>query len=448
VEQSNGHADYGNQTLISLRFTKLMLSLQNVPAGGFSLLARVHMRPTVSLRKIAAPLAIVMVAVSILALAGHAAAQTTAAPQAAQSAWKTKTVGTIKTISADGITLTTDSGSEVTVVIQPSTRLLRMAPGQTDLKQATPIQAQELQVGDRLLAAGTSSDGGKSITATTAVVMTKADVAAKQEHDREDWQKRGVGGVVKAVDAGTGTISISTGAIGSTPLAVHVSKGTIIRRYAPDSVKFDDAKPGTLDQIKAGDQLRARGTRNADGNELAAEEIVSGTFRNVAGLVVATDPGSGTVTLTDLITKRPVMMKVTSDSQLRKLPAMMAQRIAMRLKGGTPGSPAGAGAPPGSPPAARSSEAPGSGGAGFRQGGTPDFQQMLNHMPAVALADLQKGEAVMVVATEGSAEVPSTAIILLSGVEPILTAAPSQASTILSPWNLSAGGNVGTGDTP
>ena len=74
------------------------------------------------------------------------------------------------------------------------------------------------------------------------------------------------------------------------PLAVHVSKETIIRRYAPDSVKFDDAKPGTLDQIKPGDQLRARGTKNADGNELAAEEIVSGTFRNVAGMVVATDP--------------------------------------------------------------------------------------------------------------------------------------------------------------
>ena len=58
---------------------------------------------------------------------------------------------------------------------------MRMAPGQTDLKQATPIQLQDLQVGDRLLAGGTSADGGKSVTATSAVVMTKADVAAKQE---------------------------------------------------------------------------------------------------------------------------------------------------------------------------------------------------------------------------------------------------------------------------
>ena len=116
-------------------------------------------------------------------------------------------------------------------------------------------------------------------------------------------------------------------------LTVHASKNTIIRRYAPDSVKFDDAKPGTLDQIKPGDQLRARGTRSADGSELTADEIVSGTFRNIAGTVVATDAGNSSVTVMDLVTKRPVTLKITADSQLHKLPPMVAQRIAMRLKG-------------------------------------------------------------------------------------------------------------------
>ncbi len=408
------------------------------------------MRTTIPGRKLTALLTITAVAMLAFALLGSAAAQD-AATQPQPSGSKARAVGTIKSISANTITLTTDAGSEVTVVIQPSTRLLHMAPGQTDLKQATPIQLQDLQVGDRLLAGGTSADGGKSVTATSAVVMTKAEVAAKQEHEREDWQKRGVGGVVKAVDAGTGTITLSTGAMGaSKALAVKVSKQTIIRRYAPASVKFDDARPGTLEQIKAGDQLRARGTKSADGNELAAEEIVSGTFRSVAGLVVATDPGAGTVTLTDLVTKRPVTMKVGSDSQLRKLPPTVAQRIAMRLKGGAPNGPAGAAAAAGATPPtpARASETQeGGGGAGPRQG-PPDFQQMLMRMPVVTLADLQKGEALMIVATEGSAEAPSTVIILLSGVEPILTAAPARASTILSPWNLSAGGNIGTGDTP
>jgi hypothetical protein len=405
-------------------------------------------------------LTIAFMAMLAVAAPSPVAAHAQASQQAAPSTSKVKTVGTIKSISGGTVTLTTDSGSEVTVLLQSSTRLLRMAPGQTDLKQATPIQLQDLQVGDRLLAGGSSTDGGKSLTASSAVVMTKADVAAKQEHDREDWQKRGVGGLVKAVDAGTGTISISTGALSANnTLTVKVSKETVIRRYAPDSVKFDDAKPGTLEQIKPGDQLRARGTKTDDGKELAAEEIVSGTFRSVAGTVVSADASNSTVTLMDLATKRPVTMKISSDSQMRKLPSMMAQGIAMRLKGGSASggaeAPAGAAGSGGSrgagTGAARSSEAPGgsgSGGGGFRQGSPPDFQRMLNRLPAVTLADLQKGDALMIVATEGSAEVPSTAIILLSGVEPILTAAPSQASTILSPWNLSAGGNVGTGDTP
>src|SRR5271166_1469941 len=435
--------------LIARGLQNLSFLNSKVTGGAFKLIAAREMRSLVACRNVTTALAITIAAMLFVAPLCLAAGQDAAAHQQAAppATSKIKAVGTIKSISNNTVTLTTDSGAEVTVAIQPSTRLLRMAPGQTDLKQATAIQAQDLQVGDRLLAGGTSADGGKSVTATSAVVMTKADVAAKQEHEREDWQKRGVGGVVKAVDAGAGTITLSTGTLASsTPLTVKVSKETIIRRYAPDSVKFDDAKPGTLDQIKPGDQLRARGNKSADGNELAAEEIVSGAFRSVAGTVVATDAAAGSITLTDLVTKRPVTVRVNNDSQMRKLPLMMAQRIAMRLKGG-PAGVAGAPAGAGPPTPARASEAQGGSGGGFRQGGPPDFQQMLSRMPAVTLAELQKGEALMVVATEGSAEVPSTVIILLSGVEPILTAAPSQASTILSPWNL-GGGNLGTGDSP
>ena len=89
---------------------------------------------------------------------------------------------------------------------------------------------------------------------------------------------------------------------------------------------------------------------------------------------------------------------------------------------------------PGASPASQGRE-------GYRRaGGSPDFQQMLSRMPSVAISDLQKGDAVMVVATEGSAASAPTAITLISGVEPILTAAPSgaAAATILSPWNLGA----------
>jgi hypothetical protein len=362
---------------------------------------------------------------------------------------RVKAVGTIKSITGNNIVVTTDTGAEVSVNIQPSTRLVRSVPGQTDLKGASPIRVQDLQVGDRLLAGGIAAEDGKSVLATTAIVMKKADVAERQERDREEWQKHGVGGVVRAVDAGTETIKIATGTLAAKEFAIHVSKNTVIRRYAPDSVKFDDAKPGAFDQIKPGDQLRARGTRSADDSELTADEIVSGTFRNIAGTVVGIDQGSNSVTVTDLLTRRPVSLKITADSQLHKLPPMVAQRIAMRLKGQAAGVPGAAAATTAQPKMANA-EAPANGnGGGQRADGAPDFQQMLSRMPPVTLAELQKGDALMIVATEGSADAPSTAIILLSGVEPILTAAPSQAGTILSPWNLSAGGGAGAiGDTP
>ena len=63
-------------------------------------------------------------------------------------------------------------------------------------------------------------------------------------------------------------------------------------------------------------------------------------------------------------------------------------------------------------------------------------------MPALTLAELQKGDAVMIVATQGSAAAPMVAITLLSGVEPILTAAPTgnRAAMLLTPWNLGGGG--------
>jgi len=375
--------------------------------------------------------------------------QADASQQAATK--KARAVGAVKAISGSSITLLTDAGSEMTVTIQPTTRLVRIEPGQTDLKGAPTIQLSDVQVGDRLLVAGTPSDDGKSLAATTAVVMKKSAVAEKQQQDREAWQKNGVGGVVKAIDAAAGTITLSTGTLASNLITIHVSKDTIIRRYAPNSVKFDDTKPGTLDQVKVGDQLRARGAKSEDGKDLTAAEIVSGTFRSIPATVISTDAASNSITVTDLVTKRPVTLKVGADSQMHQLPAMFAQRIALRLKGGAAG--AGAESGQGNPAAPAHPQAgagaPSGGGSGQRAGGTPDFQQMLNRMPSVSLSDLQKGSALMIVATEGTADAPSEVIILLSGVEPILTAAsPRQASTILSPWNLSAGANAGTGDAP
>jgi hypothetical protein len=398
-------------------------------------------------------------------LAGIAPISAASRPQSAtqppaQTPAAAKPVGTIKSISGNTITLTIDAGTDVTVQVQDATKFVRIAPGQTDLKSATPIQFQDLQAGDRILVRGKLADDGKSVLALSVIAMKKSDLAEKQAHEREEWQKHGTGGLVSSVDASAGTITISLPAIGEKKtVAIHFSKDTVLRRYAPDSVKFDDAKPAPLDQIKPGDQLRARGTRNADGSELAADEIVSGSFRNIAGIISAVDASAGSITVQDLATNKPVSIKITTESQLRKLPAPMAQRIAMRLKGapadapsqGTAGSAAATSAQapkPAGPPAG----GPGSGGPGGPGrpvgAGGGDLQQAILRMPAATLADLQKGEAVMIVATSGGPNAMPTAITLIAGVEPILEASPkSSASTILSPWSL-GGAPGGEGATP
>lgn len=60
-------------------------------------------------------------------------------------------VGAVKSIDGTVITLTPDSGANVKINLQPTTRILRTAPGAKDLKSATPIQLQDLQIGDRIL---------------------------------------------------------------------------------------------------------------------------------------------------------------------------------------------------------------------------------------------------------------------------------------------------------
>jgi hypothetical protein len=376
-----------------------------------------------------------------------------------------KRLGTIKAINGNAITLAPDSGPEVAVTVAPNARLLRLGPGEKDLKNTTPMQLQELQVGDTIRVRGTASDDGKTIVALEVLLITRTAVAAVTDQIRQDWQKRGVGGTVRAVDAATGMITISGGGLGTTKtIAVHTAKNTVVRRYAPDSVKFEDAKPSTLQEIHIGDQLRARGERSADGSEVTADEIVSGMFPYVEGTVKSVDASAGTLSVQDVLTKKTVLVKVTAESQLHKIPAEMAQRFAMRLKGTMPpgmpgaagGASAGAKTAPGGngPPAqggastggmAANGTAPngapgGAGGSGgARSGGGFDFQQLLSRLPASTLEDLhlQKGDAVVILATEGSPSSASTAITLLSGVEPILQATPSAAQALmLAPWSL------------
>jgi hypothetical protein len=364
-----------------------------------------------------------------------------------------KTVGTIKSVQADSITVAGSNG-EITAKLLGSTKILRVLPGAKDLKDAIAIRAQDLQPGDGVRVRGQASADEHTITALEVIVVKQSDVEAKQQRELDDWQKRGVDGVVTAVHAATGVITISPGRMGANKnIAVHIAKDTILRRYAPGSAKFDDAKPAPADQIKVGDQLRARGTRSPDGNEVSAEEIVSGSFPYIEGLIKTVDAAANTITVQDVISKTGVVVKVSPDSQMWRLPPEMAQRIALRLK--APGS--GVGDRPGdggqgqnmsrqgAAPGAGGGRGPGSGqGSGTGGNGPPDLQRMLSRLPAIKLADLEKGDAVVILATAAGNSEAATAIKLVAGVEAILTAAPSRsASTLLSPWSLNTSGGEG-----
>ena len=367
-----------------------------------------------------------------------------------------KAVGTIKSVQADSITVA-ESGDEVTARLLPSTKILRVLPGEKDLKNATTLQPQDLQPGDSVRVRGWAAAEAHTIDALEVIVVKPADLAAKQQHDRDDWQKRGVDGIVTNVDAATDIITIKPGAMGANrSIAIHVAKDTILRRYAPDSVKFEDAKPASIDQIKTGDQLNARGTRSPGGSEVQAEEVVSGTFRYIEGTIKTIDSANNTMTVQDVISKSAVVVRISPDSQMWKLPAEMAQRIAIFLKGGASGGSGDQSGANGQAQITRSGQgsAPGAGGAQSQTGrgpggaaggnGPSNLQRMLSRLPSIKLADLQKGDAVVVLTSASGKSDVVTASKLLAGVEVILTAAPSRsAASLLSPWALGAPGGEG-----
>jgi Domain of unknown function (DUF5666) len=357
-------------------------------------------------------------------------------------------LGSITSIDGKSLTIKPDSGASSTLTVSDTARLLRTAPGAKTLAGATPIQFGDLAVGDRVLVVLAPAADGATATATTVIAMKQGDIAQKQQADQADWQRRGTGGIVKSVDAAANTVTVSAG---TRTIIIHATPQTIVRRYAPDSIKFSDARPSTLDQIHPGDQLRVRGDRSADGTELTAEEIITGSFRNISGTVVSVDAAANTVTVTDLATKKPVVIHVSTDSQMHKLPLTVAQGLASRLKNAS-GAASGNGQPAAAPPASAQAPENGASSSGMRQGGggarNGDLSQLLQRTPAVQLSELHKGDAVMIVATQGTPD-SATAVTLLAGVEPILTASPSASQSLFSAsWNpgggAPAGGDAGT----
>jgi hypothetical protein len=344
--------------------------------------------------------------------------------------------GTIQAISGSTLTITTEAGSQVAVAIPDETRLLRVAPGSTNLSAAQAISLADISVGDKVLVSGKAGNAAGALTATRIILMKSADIAQKHAEEQADWQKRGSGGIIDTVDARTGTITFNSGA---KKIRVATSSNTTFRRYGDDSVKFEDSKPGTITQLQPGDQLRVLGSKSEDGLSIKAEEIVSGSFLHLSGVLTNIDPAGGTVTLKDLVTKKTMTVAITANSALRKLPPEIAARFAARQRG-KPGSASG----PGIRSAPEAGAEAGEGGGTVRAAGM-DLSRMLARLPNVTLSDLHSGDAVMIVASQSQPESgKATAVTLLAGVEPILAAKPSGSEAItLSPWSVGGGAPEG-----
>jgi co-chaperonin GroES (HSP10) len=354
-----------------------------------------------------------------LAIAGVANAQAPAATPAPSVS------GTVKTATAQSLTVTNAAGQDVTVTVPDAAKVLQVPPGSKDLKSATTIALSDIAVGDKVLVSGTAGDASDSLHARRVVVMKSADIAQSHAAEEAAWQHGG-GGLVKSIDPASGNIVVSSGV---RTLTVQTAPATKFRRYTGDSVRFEDAMPSQFAQIRTGDQLRVRGARSADGTSIQADEIVTGEFRNFSGLLASIDGTAGTITLKDLATKKTVTVKVTANSDLRRLPAQAAARFAARSAG------AGVG-PTGSAPGSSGAAASGPGGSA-RAG--MDLSQMLSRLPTETLGGLKVGDAVMIVASQPPADsAQPTAVTLLAGVEPILQASP-QGDMVLTPWSVGGG---------
>ena len=340
-------------------------------------------------------------------------------------------IGTIETISATSLSLTTDKGEKVAVALLAETKVVQLPAGSTDLKTAQPGTMTDLAVGDRVLVIGTPGETSTALTARRLVLMKSTEIAKRHEAEQLGWQ-HGTGGIVSAVDAASGAITIKAGA---RTIAIATSALTIVRRYAPTSARFEDATRSTLAELHPGDQLRVRGERAEDGS-IKADEIVSGSFRHLSGVIQAIDAGSGQLTVKDAKTQKSTVLSVTAGTAIHQLPPDVAARFASRAKAG--GTVASRTAPAaGAPASAASTE------SAIPRAGGGDLSQVVARLPRVTLSELKVGQTVMVVGSDGSAG-SLAAITILSGVEAILAASPDgNAEMALSPWSMGGGGEAG-----
>lgn len=344
--------------------------------------------------------------------------------------------GDVASIADKKIVVNAKSGA-VDAVLTEKTEFKRVSPVNPSLAGATVAALTDIGVGDKVIVTGIMAADGKSIPARAVYLMTKAEISQKAAREAAEWRSRGVFGKVTATNPQTNQVTIEVRGLMGAPTSVVITpkdKATI-KRYAPDSVKFSEAKESSIAEIKTGDMVRALGDRNSDGTSFAAEQILSGAFQTVAGTVKSIDVEKNEVVVSDIQTKKDLTVIIGETSVLKKFPTEMAERMAMMQTGGggeggaRPVRPAGA-APPGPPAGAQ--PAPGqrtmAGGPGGMRSGGGGLDDMFERLPAIKAADLKVGDQIAFSSTKNGSADRIKAIKLVAGVEPFLRMASAAAA--------------------
>lgn len=363
-----------------------------------------------------------------------------------------RALGEVTAVDAAGrrISLKTDAGEAVTVLTDEKTSFLRAQPGARDLAGATPVTLAEIAVGDRLLARG-AQGADKTLSARQVVLMARADIAQRNEQEAADWRRRGLSGVITAIDPAGQEIMVEARSLsGSQAVAVSTAAGkTTFKRYAPESVRFSDARASSFADLHVGDQVRVLADRTGDGSKVTAEQLVSGSFQIVSGAVKSVE--GRTVRIVNNENGRPLAITVGPDALVRRLPPEMAARLAVRngSAGGGPGRPGAPGdrqgrrgGAPGGPPAAAGPGGRPEGGDPAAEGrgmGAPTLHDMLERLPALPVEQLEPGDQVAVSSTTSGDASRLTAVVLLAGIEPLLESRPRGTGAGGETLGLSAG---------
>lgn len=348
-------------------------------------------------------------------------------------------VGEVTSIDAatKQLTIKTDQGSVVIVSVTDKTRYRKLAPGDQILTNATDITSADVAEGDRVWARGTVAADRKSVPALQVIVMTKGDLAKKQEAERLEWRRRGILGVITALKPETKEITITNRTMaGTQSVVIPISDTTEMKRYAPDSIKFGDAKPSSFAELKVGDQLRALGDRTEDPLRFNPQKVVTGSFRTVGGVVTAIDPATGEVKINELEKKTPLTIIIKQDAVLRRFPSDIGAMMGGFGRGaggaGGPGGAPAAGAPGAGQPSqggqgqtAGRPQGPGGGPGGGGPGGPGgrggfNINDMLERLPTISIADVKVGDTIIVSSTQGVDPTRLTAISLVAGADTLL----------------------------